>query len=108
LNLFKTILDDQKSLPRDQPHKDLLNLINFILRKFFKALAEEPFLAVEVRCPSLSFPFVFPTIYSKIFNSTDVLPEEPKPMETILLMGTRRESQRRAGWEDGGRHSLPS
>jgi len=51
LNLFKTIMDDQKSLPRDQPHKDLINLINFILRKFFKALTEEPFLAVEVRCP---------------------------------------------------------
>jgi replication fork protection complex subunit Tof1/Swi1 len=50
LNLFKTIMDDQKSLPRDQPHKDLINLINFILRKFFKALTEEPFLAVEV-CP---------------------------------------------------------
>jgi replication fork protection complex subunit Tof1/Swi1 len=57
MNLFKTILDDQKSLPRDQPHKDLINLINFILRKFFKALAEEPFLAIEV-CALLS---VFPS-----------------------------------------------
>lgn len=48
LNLFKMILDDQKSLPRDQAHKDLTNLVNFILRKFFKALAEDSFLAVEV------------------------------------------------------------
>jgi hypothetical protein len=48
LNLFKTILDDQKSLPRDQPHKDLITLVNFILRRFFKSLAEEPFLAIEV------------------------------------------------------------
>ncbi|KAF7973783.1 hypothetical protein HWV62_41286 [Athelia sp. TMB] len=51
LNLFKMILDDQKSFPRDQPHKDLINLINFILRKFFKALEEEPFLAVEAFFP---------------------------------------------------------
>lgn len=42
------ILDDQKSLPRDQVYKDLTNLVNFILRKFFKALAEDSFLAVEV------------------------------------------------------------
>ena len=48
LNLFKMILDDQKSLPRDQAYKDLTNLVNFILRKFFKALAEDSFLAVEV------------------------------------------------------------
>lgn len=48
MNLFKCILDDQKSLPRDQPHKDLVNVVNFVLRKFFKALVEEPFLAVEV------------------------------------------------------------
>lgn len=49
LNLFKTILDDQKSLPKDQAYKDLIKLVNFILHKFFKALEEEPFLAVEVR-----------------------------------------------------------
>lgn len=49
LNLFKTILDDQKSLPKDQAYKDLVKLVNFILHKFFKALEEEPFLAVEVR-----------------------------------------------------------
>jgi replication fork protection complex subunit Tof1/Swi1 len=48
LDLFKTILADQKALPREQPYKDLINLINFILRQFFKALEKEPFLAVEV------------------------------------------------------------
>ncbi|TFK32404.1 timeless protein-domain-containing protein [Crucibulum laeve] len=51
LDLFKTILDNQKSFPREQPYKDLVNLINFILRKFFKALAEEPFLAIEAFFP---------------------------------------------------------
>ncbi|KAJ3565991.1 hypothetical protein NP233_g7283 [Leucocoprinus birnbaumii] len=54
LDLFKTILSEKDTLPRDQPYKDLINLINFILRKFFKALAEDSFLAVEVRTPVLS------------------------------------------------------
>jgi hypothetical protein len=49
LNLFKTILADQKSLPREQPYKDLVSLITFILRQFFKAITEDSFLAIEVR-----------------------------------------------------------
>ncbi|KXN83811.1 Topoisomerase 1-associated factor 1 [Leucoagaricus sp. SymC.cos] len=51
LDLFKTILSEKETLPRDQPYKDLINLINFILRKFFKALAEDTFLAVEAFFP---------------------------------------------------------
>ncbi|KAG6918286.1 hypothetical protein DXG01_015378 [Tephrocybe rancida] len=51
LNLFKAILVDQKSFPRDQPYKDLVNLITFILRQFFKALGEDTFLAVEAFFP---------------------------------------------------------
>ncbi|KAI6145317.1 hypothetical protein BKA82DRAFT_4172415, partial [Pisolithus tinctorius] len=50
-NLFKTILDDQRSLPKDKPYKDLVSLLTFILRKFFKALDEEPFLAMEALFP---------------------------------------------------------
>ncbi|KAL4067395.1 timeless protein-domain-containing protein [Scleroderma yunnanense] len=49
--LFKSILDDQRSLPKDQPYKDLVQVITFILRKFFKALDEEPFLAIEALFP---------------------------------------------------------
>ncbi|KAK0205546.1 timeless protein-domain-containing protein [Desarmillaria ectypa] len=51
LNLFKTILADQRSFPREQPYKDLINLINFILRRFFKALEGYPFLAIEAFFP---------------------------------------------------------
>ncbi|KIK62957.1 hypothetical protein GYMLUDRAFT_41245 [Collybiopsis luxurians FD-317 M1] len=51
LNLFKTILGDRKSFPQDQPHKDLVNLINYILRQFFKAVEANPFLAVEAFFP---------------------------------------------------------
>jgi replication fork protection complex subunit Tof1/Swi1 len=49
LNLFKSILAEERSLPRDQVHKDLIALINYILRKFFKEVTEDPFLLVEVR-----------------------------------------------------------
>ncbi|KAG7097306.1 hypothetical protein E1B28_004668 [Marasmius oreades] len=51
LNLFKSILDDQRSLPRDQPYKDLIFLINYILRRFFKAMEEDTFLAIEAFFP---------------------------------------------------------
>ncbi|KAF9266348.1 timeless-domain-containing protein [Marasmius fiardii PR-910] len=51
LNIFKAILDDQHSLPRDQPHKDLISLINYILRRFFKAMEEDTFLAIEAFFP---------------------------------------------------------
>ncbi|KAG6810302.1 hypothetical protein H0H92_012503 [Tricholoma furcatifolium] len=51
LHLFKLILADQKSFPREQPYKDLVNLITFVLRQFFKALAEDTFLAVEAYFP---------------------------------------------------------
>ena len=39
---------EEKSLPKEQPYKDLVALINYILRKFFKAVAEDSFLVVEV------------------------------------------------------------
>ena len=51
LDLFRTILADQKSLPKDQPYKDLINLINYILRQFFKAVEEEGFLIVQAFFP---------------------------------------------------------
>ena len=49
LALFKSILDEEQTLPREQPYKDLVALINYILRKFFKAVEEDSFLIVEVR-----------------------------------------------------------
>ncbi|TFY67030.1 hypothetical protein EVJ58_g1892 [Rhodofomes roseus] len=51
LDLFKTILADEKSLPKDQPYKDLVNLIKYILRQFFKAVEEESFLVVQAFFP---------------------------------------------------------
>ena len=48
LYLFKQIMAEERTLPREQPYKDLVALINYILRKFFKAVAEEPLIVVEV------------------------------------------------------------
>ena len=47
--LFKKIMAEEKTLPREQPYKDLVALINFLLHKFFKAVEEDSFLIVEVR-----------------------------------------------------------
>ncbi|KAI0827274.1 timeless protein-domain-containing protein [Trametes gibbosa] len=51
LHLFKQILADEKSLPKDQSYKDLVALINYILRKFFKAVSDESFVIVEAFFP---------------------------------------------------------
>ncbi|KAF9531181.1 timeless protein-domain-containing protein [Crepidotus variabilis] len=51
LNLFKSILAEHKTLPRDQPYKDAIALINYILRQFFKALEKDNFLAIETFFP---------------------------------------------------------
>jgi hypothetical protein len=45
---------DQKSFPKDQAYKDLVALINYVLRQFFKAVEADSFVLIEVRVPSLS------------------------------------------------------
>ncbi|OCH87501.1 timeless-domain-containing protein [Obba rivulosa] len=51
LELFKRILADQKSLPQDRSSKDLVALITYILRQFFKAVTEDSFLIIEAFFP---------------------------------------------------------
>jgi replication fork protection complex subunit Tof1/Swi1 len=51
LDLFRTILSDQKTLPKDQAYKDLIALISFLLRKFFKSVDDDPFLLVAAFFP---------------------------------------------------------
>lgn len=51
LDLFRHILDDQSALARDEAAKDLVSLITFILRKFFKQVADKPMLIVEAFFP---------------------------------------------------------
>lgn len=47
LQLFNQILEQKAALPSNDATKDLLHLLTFILRKFFKRAAEDPFLLVE-------------------------------------------------------------
>lgn len=51
LHLFQRILDDQLSLPKGEGTQDLLQLIKFILRKFFKRLDADPFLMIDALTP---------------------------------------------------------
>ncbi|KAH8827121.1 hypothetical protein DL96DRAFT_1605604 [Flagelloscypha sp. PMI_526] len=53
LSLFKSILDDHKQnfFPKEQPYKDLISFVNYILRQFFKNMQEKPFLAIEALFP---------------------------------------------------------
>ncbi|WOO84917.1 Topoisomerase 1-associated factor 1 [Vanrija pseudolonga] len=49
--LFGKVLEDQASLPKGKPSKDLVELIGFVLRKFFKRMAEDPFMIVDAFGP---------------------------------------------------------
>ncbi|ORX39175.1 timeless protein-domain-containing protein [Kockovaella imperatae] len=51
LQLFRQLLDDAPSLPRADSSRDAVQLIKFILRKFFKRVAEDPFLIVQAFGP---------------------------------------------------------
>ena len=51
LDLFRRILNDQASLLKADSTNDLLQLIKFILRKFFKRVSEDPFLIVQAFAP---------------------------------------------------------
>ena len=50
-NLFKSILSTEKTLPKDKPYKELIMLINYLLRQFFKAVEEDPLLLVQAFFP---------------------------------------------------------
>ncbi|KAF7359427.1 Topoisomerase 1-associated factor 1 [Mycena sanguinolenta] len=71
LYLFQTILAAQKTFPRDQPHRDLVQLVTYILRKFFKALEEEPFLAVDAFFPKNRGQW-------KAYSSWEPPPKDPR------------------------------
>ncbi|KAI0033017.1 timeless protein-domain-containing protein, partial [Vararia minispora EC-137] len=52
LTLFKAILADRASLPREQAYADLVHLIKYILRQFFKAVEEDSMVLVEAFFPT--------------------------------------------------------
>lgn len=54
LIIYKQLLDDQRSLPAHQSSKDAITLVNYIMRKFFKSMEQDPFFAVEAFFPKAS------------------------------------------------------
>jgi replication fork protection complex subunit Tof1/Swi1 len=44
-------LDDQSSLAKNESTKSLLQLINYVLRKFFKRVTDDPFVIVQALGP---------------------------------------------------------
>jgi hypothetical protein len=70
-----------------------VNLINYILRQFFKALEKDTFLAVEV---SLAFIIIHPILFDD--SLLGLLPEKQRKLETVFQLGAtgkRREEQGR-------------
>lgn len=51
LALFRSIMDNKASLPPGDASRDLIQLVTFISRKFFKRLQDDPFLMIEALMP---------------------------------------------------------
>lgn len=51
LHLFQQILEQKALLPKTDGARDLLQMITFVLRKFFKKVQEDPFLIIEALTP---------------------------------------------------------
>jgi hypothetical protein len=51
LALFKDILDNQAMLPKGPASKELINLIKYLLRQFFKEAEKSAFIVVEALFP---------------------------------------------------------
>ena len=51
LDLFRRVLDAQAALPKVDASRDLVQLITYVLRKFFKRVDEDPFLIVQALGP---------------------------------------------------------
>lgn len=49
--MFRHILDDKPTLPVCDGTRDLLQLITYVLRKFFKRMTEDPFIMIEAFLP---------------------------------------------------------
>lgn len=102
MHLFKQIMADEKSFPKDQPYKDLVALITFILRKFFKAIAEDSFVIVEVGL----------TLCRRVCHTSNRSPYSRRSFRRTVVIGsnsrasslTRSARSRRAhGWTTASR-----
>jgi hypothetical protein len=69
---FKLLLAEEKTFPAEQPYKDLMSLIKFILRQFFKALEKDRF-----------FPYPIP-FHTSRQNQIHPIPSRPVPSRRCL------------------------
>ncbi|KZT43312.1 timeless-domain-containing protein [Sistotremastrum suecicum HHB10207 ss-3] len=51
MTLFKSIIAEERSFPKEQPYKDLTNIIDYLLKKFFKAAKADPLIFLEAFFP---------------------------------------------------------
>jgi replication fork protection complex subunit Tof1/Swi1 len=90
--LFKTILADQKSFPKEQPYKDLVALISYVLRQFFKAVEADSFVLVEVRPPLLCHVII-------ILTKDRGFPSELSMCAQAFFPKNRNRWKRYSSWE---------
>ncbi|WAQ85700.1 hypothetical protein PtA15_6A328 [Puccinia triticina] len=50
LDTFHTMIEEKSSMPKHPVYTDLFRFIDYILKQFFKSVAESPFLIVEALC----------------------------------------------------------
>lgn len=86
-------MDHKQYLPKDQPYKDLVHLIQFLLRQFFKAVEDDPFIIVHVSTCNLRLMVVL-SYWLIVSNGSGAVSEEPWPLETVLELEARREIHR--------------
>ena len=57
LSLFRSILEREKrgELGKEREWRDLVNLVGYVVRRFWKGVQEDAFLVVEVRSSFLTF-----------------------------------------------------
>ncbi|KAF9516043.1 hypothetical protein BS47DRAFT_1443938 [Hydnum rufescens UP504] len=86
LDMFHSIILEQKILPRDPPYKDLIQLINYILRKFFKTVEEQPILVVEAFFPKNRGQWKQYSGYEpEIKETTKKAPKGKKPLADVEI-----------------------
>ena len=82
-------------MPRDPRYKELLALINFIVRQFLRKVQKQPMLLVEVRLHFNSFN-------SSLIGISGLFPQKRRAMEGIFFLSRSY----RSIWVDGRKGKL--
>lgn len=87
LDLMHKILDQRKQFPRQPAYDDLAKLIDFVIKRFFKTIKDNPFMLVEVFFPKRS-----KTEWEKAIAGRDESDDEERPKvgDTLVWSPSRR------------------